>query len=151
MPTPSWAPTREHVADYVTSRTVDTDTPGDDAPTGTFFEHTYPTGDQVDRLIASATAWVLNVTGPVVTDLEGTARDAAALRAAALVEMSYPERDADVEVANVLLEQALAARTELAAANRAAGGVGVGTAATPLGCFPDAAIWTGDQPGWTGR
>ena len=152
MPTAPWAPTLQDVGDYVTSRTVDAATPGDDTPLGTFTEDTYPTAEQVDRLIAGAASWVLNVTGPVVTDLEETARDVAAMRAAALVEMSYPVRDGDLdEVATLLLEQSRSARDELVIANRAGGSVGISPTAAPAFSFPDAAPWCGDQPAWRWR
>lgn len=152
MPTVPWAPALEDVANYVTSRTVDAETPGSDTPTGTFNELTYPTDVQVDRLIAGATSWVVNVAGVIVPDLEDTAREVAAMRAAALVELTYPVRDGDIdEVASVLLEQATLARDELVIANRAGGSSGVSATATPLGCFPEATVWRNDQPGWLGR
>lgn len=152
MTTPAWAPVLEDVAAYVTSRTVDAVTPGSDTPIGTFTADTYPTDTQVLRLVGTATAWVVNVTGDVVPDLEETATDVAAMRAAALIELSYPDRDGDIdEVATVLLEQARAGRDELAAANRAGGGAGPNGTATPLGAFPVAAPWCNDQPAWYGR
>lgn len=147
MALPTWAPSLEQVGDYVTSRTIDTNTPGGDTPTGTFSNDTYPTGDQVDRLIASACRWVASATGEVVTALGDNATDVAAMRAAGLVELSYPLRNNDVdEVAGVLLDQASAARTDLVALNRAQGGTGVNANASPLGSFPDAACWRGDEP-----
>lgn len=144
----AWAPDLEDVADYVTSRTVDSSTPGSDEPLGTFSPDTYPTDIQVGRLIAGATQWVVNVTGDIVESLRDTAKDVAAMRAAALVEISYPVRDDDIEVANTLLEQARAARDELVAANRSAGGPGVSGTAAPVGSFPDARAWVGDHPAW---
>lgn len=147
MTLPSWAPGLEQVGDYVTSRTVDTTTPGGDTPTGTFSADTYPTDDQVQRLIASACRWVSSATGEIVTALGDNATDVAAMRAAGLVELSYPLRNNEVdEVAGALLDQAAAARTDLVAQNRAQGGTGINATAAPLGNFPDARCWRGDEP-----
>lgn len=149
MALPSWAPTLEHVADYITSRTVDAVTPGSDTPTGTFSATTYPTDAQVNRLIEAACAWVTSVTGAVVTDLEDAARSVAAMRAAGLVELSYPLRNDEIdEVAQALLSQAQVGRDELVAANLAAGGAVVGQTATPRGSFPPAPDYRIDGPGW---
>jgi hypothetical protein len=137
------------VADYITSRTVDTVTPGSDTPTGTFGSSTYPTDEQVERLIAAACGWVESVTGTLTVDLEGTAGDVAAMRAAGLVELSYPLRNNEIdEVANALLSQAQSARDELVAANRAAGGTVISPSAPPIFSFPDASAWRGDTPAW---
>lgn len=149
MVAPLWAPTLDGVADYVTSRTVDTITPGSDTPTGTFSEVTYPTGTQVQRLIDAACAWVLAATGPIAADLEEGARGVAAMRAAGMVELTYPIRDNEIEqVAQVLLAEALAGRDELAAANRAAGVVIISATPSPRGTFPDAYPARLDGPAW---
>jgi hypothetical protein len=137
------------VADYVTSRTVDAVTPGSDTPTGTFSANTYPTDAQVTRLIDAACGWILAVTGPVATDLEDTAKNVAALRAAAMVELSYPVRNDEIDqVASVLLAEAQSGRNELVAANRASGVVVVSTVPSPRGSFPDAWPPQLDGPGW---
>jgi hypothetical protein len=144
MAAPDWIPTIDQVADYVTSRTVTT-TPGDDEPSGTFSADTYPTGDQVDRLIEAACNWVLSVTGPIAAALNDNAADVAALRAAGMVELSYPVRDGDINTAELLLAQALLGRTDLVKANTAATGVdpGGGLASTllPQWSFPDPVAW----------
>lgn len=149
---PAWAPSLADVGDYVTSRTVDENTPGSDTPTGTFSATTYPTDQQVLRLISSAVQWVLNVTGPVAASLEASAASVAAMRAAALVELSYPVRNADVDaVTTPLLAEARFARDELVAANLAQGGVGFNSTGAPLGAFPEPVGWRGDMPrsnGW---
>lgn len=146
MALPSWAPDLDEVADYVTSRTVDMDAPGSDSPIGTFTSDTYPNNEQVDRLIASACSWVVNVTGLVGTALEGSAKDVAAMRAAALVELSYPIRDNDIDVATTMLAQAKFARDELVAANLSQGAAGVNVGGTVQYGFPDASAWRGDNP-----
>lgn len=149
MTAPSWAPSLDHVADYITSRTLDTVTPGSDAPTGTFSASTYPTGTQVERLIEAACAWVTAVTGDVATTLEDDARGVAAMRTAGLVELSYPLRNDDISaVAQVLLDLATAGRDELVAANIVEGGVIVSQTPSPRGSFPDAPCYTLDGPAW---
>lgn len=149
MSLPSWAPGFEHVADYITSRTVDAQTPGSDRPSGTFSQWTYPTDMQVSRLIEAACGWVISVTGPVVPIIEDTARSVAAMRAAAMVEMSYPLRNDEItEVAQALFAQASAGRDELVSANRDGGGAVVSGATPPRGCFPPAPSYLLDGPGW---
>lgn len=106
----TWAPSTAQVADYVTARTLDLSNPGSDTPVGDFTANTYPTATQVGRLIDGATAWVrAALSAPlVVTDatLTPIATTAAAIRAAGMVELSYPERDGDLNTAKLLLEQA---------------------------------------------
>jgi hypothetical protein len=148
MTIPEWAPGPDQVAAYVTSRTVDLEgTPGTDTPTGAFTTTTTPTAGQVDRVIEDACSWVTMVTGPIDATLQDAAAGVAALRAAGIVEMSYPERNADVDQSvNALLLQAKFARDELAAANRATGATSPNMSATPQYAFPDPCPWIGNDP-----
>lgn len=146
MATPTWAPSLEAVADYITSRTLDSSTPGDDTPLGTFTPTTYPTDVQVLRLIDGASSWLTNAVGTLVPALEDSASAIVAMRTAGLVELSYPERDADITIGPTLLNEANAALEGLKAANVAGGGVGVTVGATPLGHFPLPSCWRGDDP-----
>ena len=147
MAMPEWAPSLEAVADYITSRTLDSSTPGDDTPLGTFTPSTYPTDVQVMRIIEGAVTWLTNVVGTPVPALEDSAASVVAMRAAGLVELSYPERDADISgVGSVLLGEARTALDGLKAANTAAGGTGGSGGASPAGDFPPASCWRGEEP-----
>lgn len=126
-----WAPTLEEVADYVPTRTIPTIGVGEQQPLGTFDTTTTPTGAHAQRIIDRAVSWVLARTGAVAESAQGAAKDVAALRAAGLVELAYPDRDADVNTATALLGQADAALDDLVAANLSAGG-GSGSDAQPL-------------------
>lgn len=131
-----WLPTLEDVADYVPTRTVPEDTPGQDDPLGTFTSATTPTADAVTRLILRAASEVQVAIGEdVPTELHDAAKTATALRAAAFVELAYPRRDADVNVASSLLAEANRAleRGRVAIITLPDSSVG----ASPLWEFPD--------------
>jgi hypothetical protein len=143
----TWTPTRERVAAYVPARTVEIASLSD-AITGTFSDDTRPTGDQVDELIQDAVSWVLGTTGFIVTDgdlatvLADMATATAAIRAAGMVELAYPERDADLNTADLLLTQADAMLLKLDAANRAQGATDPDQPAhLPLWAFPEPVSW----------
>lgn len=142
MPAPSWAPTVDQVADYVTSRTV-TQAVGVEQPSGTFSASTYPTDTQVNRLIVSACDWVTTATGTLSTTLYANAADVAALRAAGMVELSYPERNNDVSTAQLLLAQADNGLKALVLANVPASGALPISGALPVWQMPDAttSVW----------
>lgn len=147
MTAPSWAPDLAWVGAYVTSRTLSGSDIGSDTPTGTFDGTTWPTAAAVNALIGDACAWVTTLTGPIPAELFDQAAAVAALRSAAMVEMSYPVRDADVtSTAAVLLEQANRARDELVTAMTYATGTAPTLAATalPSYSFPDPS-WFGDR------
>jgi hypothetical protein len=138
---PSWAPTVDKVANYVPGRTLAVP-PG--APTGTFTTGTTPTAVQVTALIADGCEWVTVVTGGVDSTLEGMAAATAAVYAACQVERGFPDRNADVNTAEQLWQQAQSMRADLDAANKAL----TGTDATdPSGAvsfvygFPAAPSW----------
>jgi hypothetical protein len=142
MADPTWAPELTDVAAYITSRTLDNALPGDATPTGSFSEDTYPTSAQVNGLITGACVWVTLTAGTIDATLVEAAKQCAALRTAALVELSFPTRDADVENAEQLLAQADAMRADLAAANVAVTGANLHTAPlVPQWSMPDPAWW----------
>lgn len=116
MTAPTWAPSLAKVATYVPARTLST---VDGTHQRTFSDETNPSADEVTSLIDDACAWVLIVTGTIDATLETMAGATAAVYAAATIERGYPDRDADVDTAQQLYEQALAMRTDLDAANRA--------------------------------
>jgi hypothetical protein len=143
-------PTRAQVAKYVPYRTIPADQ-SSDAPTNDFGALTTPTGEQADEHIAAAVAWVGARCGPIVPALYGSAGEVAAVRAAGMIELSYPVRDAGVNTAAALLEQAEAWLTGLCEANEdldvtdPGGGVGH---VLPQWSFP-APISFGDELIWS--
>lgn len=102
-----WLPSITDVADYVPARTLAVDTPGTETYLGTFTADTTPTGAQVERLAATAASYVSARAGTVAASLYQLASAAAAARAAALVELAYPQRDDDLNTAEALTAQAV--------------------------------------------
>jgi hypothetical protein len=115
----AWAPTLADVARYIPTRTRDAATPGSDALLGTFTPTTTPTADQAQSIIDDAVGAVVAAVGelppspPADDQILSQARVAAAFRAAADIEMAYPNRDADVNVAVLLGQRAALALTQL--------------------------------------
>jgi hypothetical protein len=138
----AWSPTLTEVADYVPGRTRPaTPGAGDDTLLGTFTPLTRPTGEQTARLIAGATAHVAATVGTVDLSLYALAKAAAAQRAAAYVELAYPERDADLNTADRLLTLSDTALAQLEGANLAVSGATVGIAAMPVWAMPTPVAW----------
>lgn len=150
MPGEPWAPTLSDVARHVPTRTrAYSGTPGSDRLLGTFTEDTTPTAEQAQADIDAAVRAVLAAVGPIPTSgdpvdvgaLQSAARDAAEWRAAADIELAYPNRDADVSVARDL---DLRAKDALAALRLALAEAGTGEVAlAPWWAFPDP-VWYGD-------
>ncbi|MER7131253.1 hypothetical protein [Streptosporangium saharense] len=144
-----WAPTLEQVADHIPTRTRDSAAPGVDALQMTFNERTTPTAEQAARYIASAVSEVLAAVAGVIPAapayLAVLAQKAAALRAAADIELAYPDRDADVSVATQLDQRAKDALARLVEAVSDAGGPGTEGGLLPVWAFPDPG-WPGDYP-----
>lgn len=143
---PSWAPALADVAAYITSRTLDNGIPGDSTPAGDFNEGTYPTDAQVTGIIPGSCEWVTVKTGVVDPTLYDLAKACAAVRTAALVELSFPTRDAEVSNAEALLAQADSMRADLAGANIALTGTDPSSGAgalVPQYSMP-APVWWGD-------
>ena len=134
-----WAPTLEQVADHIPTRTRDSKTPGSDTLLMTFNADTTPTDEQARRYIDSAVAGTIPATPTYLREL---ARKAAALRAAADIELAYPDRDADVEVAAQLDQRAKDALLRLVEAVSDAGGTGTEGSLLP--------VWSMPVPGWPG-
>lgn len=130
VPVP-WQPSLPEVADYIPTRTVPTGV-GEQQPVGTFNQNTTPNDASAARIAAAATAYVAAKTGTVADTLTDMARAVAATRAAGLIELAYPERDADVNTATQLLETSETALTALVEANTAAGGGAPGSASQLL-------------------
>lgn len=143
-----WAPTLEQVADHIPTRTRDSTTPGVDTLLGTFNASTTPTNEQAQRKIASAVAEVLaGIAGTLPatpTYLTTLATEAAALRAAADIELAYPDRQADVSVFEQLDQRAKDALARLITAINDVGSGSTG-ALLPIYSFPDEFVY-GDYP-----
>jgi hypothetical protein len=146
---PVWAPFLSDVGDFVPHKTRDL-TGGVDLILGTFTGATTPTDEQAHRILDGAITMVAGV-----TDLAGTAvgqlspalyplaRRAAAIRAAADIELAFPERTTDMSVYSALNARALA---ELASLQAAATHTGTGPVeATPVWDFPDPPNWADDN------
>ncbi len=148
MADPSWTPSLEQVADHIPTRTRDAATPGDTALLGTFSSVTEPTDEQARRHIAAAVAEVLAAVGGSVpatpTFLYELASEAAALRAAADIELAYPNRNADVDRFPQLDQRAKDALQRLVDAVNDAGSGPEGVL-LPVYAFPDPP-WHGDYP-----
>ena len=116
----AWAPALDDVARHIPRRTRDTRTPGSDALLGTFTSSTTPTDAQAQAVIDTAVNAVVAAAGaiPAVTDPNGplvqaAAKTAAEWRAAADIEVAYPNRDADLVVYAQLDQRAKDAMTAL--------------------------------------
>jgi hypothetical protein len=141
---PAWTPDRARVADYVPGRTLVAAADGYGNPLNTFDATTHPTGTQVDRLIVDAVGWVLMKTGEIDPTLYDQATSVAAKFAASQVELGYPDRPDDINRAQQLYQQAVAARDDLARANIATTGEDVEDPAAhllPIYSFPRADTW----------
>lgn len=142
MATEPWAPTLEEVAGHIPTRTRDASTPGSDAFRNTFTDTTTPTETQAQRITDAATATVAGAVGNVTTLLEPLARDAAGWRAAADIELAYPQREADVTVYTQLDSRAKDALARLLTAAEDQGGGP--DALLPVWSFPEP-VWYGDE------
>lgn len=115
-----WTPSLEQVADHIPTRTRPVEPPGSTEYLNTFTAQTTPTDEQARRRIAAAVVEVLGAVASInaaipttPTYLPALASEAAALRAAAMIELAYPDRDADVEVYTQLDQRATAALQRL--------------------------------------
>lgn len=138
----SWAPTLEEVAGHIPTRTRDASQPGSDAFRNTFTTSTTPTETQAQRITDAAVATVAGTVGVVTPALEPLARDAAGWRAAADIELAYPQREADVTVYQQLDERAKDALTRLLTVAEDDGGGP--DASLPAWEFP-CPVWYGDE------
>lgn len=142
-----WTPRLEQVADHIPTRTRDAAAAGDTALLGTFTSATEPTDEQARRHIAAAVVEVLGAVGGIVpatpTFLHHLASEAAALRAAADIELAFPNRNADADRFAQLDQRAKDALQRLL---DAIGDQGSGPdVLMPQWAFPDP-VWYGDEP-----
>jgi hypothetical protein len=143
-----WSPTLDDVGRHIPTRTRDTVTPGSDAMQGTFNSNTTPTDAQAQGVIDAAVLGILSQTGPLdQTDpgLIAQARAACEWRAAADIEIAYPNRDADVAVYTQLDARA---KYELANLLRRLQAQGEGFAeVVPFWSAPNPPVYADQDPG----
>ncbi|GAA0719882.1 hypothetical protein Drose_06175 [Dactylosporangium roseum] len=125
---PEWTPSRARVASYVPSRPLVPAADGSNTDLLTFDASTRPTGSQVDVIIMDAVNWVTDSTGDLDKTLHQSANACAAIRAAAFVELGYPERndptkDTANQTSDRLFKQADQMLKQLAARNESLTGV----------------------------
>src|SRR6266705_1682316 len=126
MPEP-WAPSLADVARHVPLRTRDAATPGSDRLLGTFTATTTPTGEQAQAVIDDAVAGIVGQYGtlpaspPASDQIAVAARTAAEWRAAADIEIAYPNRQADVNTYAALNARAADALRTFSLALQSAG------------------------------
>lgn len=143
----AWRPELWHVAAYIPRRTLVGAVSGYGEALETFTADTHPSAQAVNRLVSDACAWVGLLVTPVATPLLDQARAAAAVRAAAMVELTYPDNRDDLSTADTLLKLADAMRADLDTANVAVVGADPEDPKTLLPVlygFPDAPLW-GDE------
>lgn len=146
----TWAPTLDDVARVIPTRTRDR-TPGSDTLLGTFTSKTTPTDAQAQQVIDDAVAGLLAVVGDLpanvtqAAEIQVAARMAVQWRAAADIEVAYPNRDADVRVYDQLNARANDLLDSLKLALSQAGSGLVDT--SPEWAFPLAPSWGDQSPG----
>lgn len=103
---PTWDPTLVEVGGCIPTRTVNVNLPGSTEYLNTFNSDTRPTAAQAQVKIDGAVNAVLNAVSAIGPDLEDMAKSAAMWRAAADIELSYPDRNADADYYRLLNERA---------------------------------------------
>lgn len=147
-----WAPTLSDVAQRVPTRTRDVLTPGSDKLLMTFNANTTPTDadvqQQIDNLVATLEAQIGDI--PDVLTLHPDAavamREWVGWRVAADIELAYPNRDADVRVADQLAARADKAWAALQAA-MSVGELSPALGTEPVWAFPLPPPWGDKSPG----
>lgn len=143
----AWLPNVTEVADWLPERTVpdDFNPAAPDEQLNTFNNDTQPTGAQVDQLIYAAASHVAARVGTLDSSLYGLAGKAAAVRAAAYVEVSVPRREGGIDRYPDLIAIADSMLDDLATANGSLTGTSPGsTALLPSYSFPTAVSY-GDE------
>lgn len=148
IPSPSagvaWRPELWHVAAYIPRRTLVGAVDGYGNALETFDSTTHPSASAVNNLVSDACAWVGLLVNPVPDVLADSARAAAAMRAAAMVELTYPDNRDDLSTAEQLLARADAMRADLDTASVAVTGTDPEDPAAnllPVYSFPTPVAW----------
>jgi hypothetical protein len=147
----SWAPGLSDVGRHIPSRTRDGSVPGSDKMLGTFTATTTPTDAQAQQVIDDAVAVLLAdvgelpATGLQWPEIQQAARQVIEWRAAADIELAYPNRDADLLMYDRLN---LRYADALATLKRALAEADVGMVeAEPVWQFPVPPPWGDKSPG----
>ena len=151
MPGEPWAPGLADVARHIPTRTRDTKSPGSDTLLMTFNANTTPSDAQAQQLIDDTVGVLESQVGdlPGITtqhpDLAIAMRQYVEWRAAADIELAYPNRDADIRLYDQLNARATLALKSLTDA-LAGGDLGT-VAGDPQWAFPDAPPYADTSPG----
>lgn len=138
----SWAPTLEDVAGCIPTRTANVNLPGDDEYLNTFNDDTRPNSTEAQKAIDHAVTDALSVVTSIPTALEDIAKNAVMWRAAADIELAYPDRNAD---ANYYAQLDARARYEWDRFIKASEGQNSSTeVGVPTWQFPTP-VWYGDR------
>jgi hypothetical protein len=140
--TATWAPTLAEVGGCIPTRTVNVNLPGNLDYLNTFTTDTRPTATQAQAVIDHAVNDVLEAVSAVPTALEEAAANAAMWRAAADIELAYPERNADADYYAKLNDRAKYAWDLLL---KAAEADGTSNAATLPVWYAGTAPWWADR------
>jgi len=132
---PVWTPFLSEVGDYIPSKTRDI-TPGSDVILGTFNGLTHPDDGQAQRMLDKACTGILSLLGSVSPSEYAQAGAVAAIRAAADIELAWPERAADLA-----MYTALSARYQVEWEK-----LDELSANVPVYSFPDAPPWKDISP-----
>lgn len=92
----AWEPTLQQVAIWVPWLTVDTTTPGQQTPSGTFTATTEPSAVHAQEHISQAALFVGAGAGTIPSSLYDLAAAITALRAAIALALAYPRDDQDI-------------------------------------------------------
>jgi hypothetical protein len=138
----AWAPTLLDVGSCIPTRTANVNLPGEDRYLGTFTSDTNPNATQAQDRIDKAVEDVKAACTLISTVLQPAAKNAAMWRAAADLELAYPDRNAD---ANYYAQLDARARYEWDLFLKAAAQQdGTTASATPIYYMPDPPWW-GDR------
>ncbi|MUN41408.1 hypothetical protein [Actinomadura litoris] len=135
-----WAPSMTDVGARIPTKTRDQTQPGNDNPAGTFNDTTVPTADEVEPIVEGAVAQTRAAVASIPEALYGLANDAAAWRAAADIELAWPERNAQITDLYTTLD----ARAKLALQQLIDACDDAGTGADggrPVYAFPEPVPW----------
>ncbi|HKN57159.1 MAG TPA: hypothetical protein VJX66_32035 [Amycolatopsis sp.] len=140
-PSVQWRPDTTDVASYIPERTVALTAPGAQTPVGDFDLTTTPTSAQAEGFIDEAVDYITGRVGTVSVSRYTQALEAAAMRAAGLIELAYPTRQDDLNTGDRWIKLADDAISRLPA-NTDPSAPG---ALLPVFSFPDAPAY-GDLP-----
>jgi hypothetical protein len=144
-----WAPAIPDVARHIPTRTRDTRTPGSDKLINTFSPYTTPDDTQAQAAIDAACGTVLSQVGKVdLSDVAtcNQARVAAEWRAAADIELAYPNRDADIRLYAMLDQRAKDELDTLIKRIEDTGESTIGLAGTVAWKAPEPPPWADKDP-----